>query len=79
METTQTAQQVDARGLVCPMPTIRLGQAIRRVEMGQLVEIWTDDPGSKENMAAWCRNTGHELIEQSSDESTFTYVVRRSR
>lgn len=43
------------------MPTIRLGQAIRKVEIGQLVEVWTDDPGSKENMVAWCTSTGHEL------------------
>jgi tRNA 2-thiouridine synthesizing protein A len=79
MEKTRTGDQVDARGLVCPMPTIRLGQAIRKVEVGQLVEVWTDDPGSKQNMAAWCKNTGHEFVDQSSDVSTFRYVVRRSR
>jgi tRNA 2-thiouridine synthesizing protein A len=79
MGTIEVANQVDARGLVCPMPTIRLGQAIRKVEVGQLVEVLTDDPGSKENMAAWCKNTGHELVEQSASETTFKYVVRRSR
>jgi tRNA 2-thiouridine synthesizing protein A len=79
MGTTEVVNQVDARGLVCPMPTIRLGQAIRKVEVGGLVEVWTDDPGSKENMAAWCKNTGHELVEQSVSETTFKYVVRRSR
>lgn len=75
MDTTQ----VDARGLVCPMPTIRFGQAIRKVDVDQLVELWTDDPGAKENMTAWRRNTAHELVEQSSDDSTYRYVVRRSR
>ena len=78
MDTTQIVRQVDARGLVCPMPTIRLGQAIRKVEVGRLVEVWTDS-GFKQNMAAWCKNTGHELVEQSSDDSSFRYVVRRSR
>lgn len=76
---THVVSQVDARGLVCPMPTIRLGQAIRKVEIGQTVEVWTDDPGSKENMAAWCKNTGHELVANSVDETTFKYMVRRSR
>lgn len=79
MGMTEVVSQVDARGLVCPMPTIRLGQAIRKVEVGQLVEVWTDDPGSKENMAAWCKNTGHELVDQSADDTTFKYTVRRSR
>jgi tRNA 2-thiouridine synthesizing protein A len=79
MGTREVVNRVDARGLVCPMPTIRLGQAIRKVEIGDLVEVWTDDPGSKENMAAWCKNTGHELVGQSAGETTFTYLVRRSR
>jgi tRNA 2-thiouridine synthesizing protein A len=73
------AQKVDATGLVCPMPTIRLGQAIRKVEIGDVVEVWTDDPGSKENMAAWCRNTRHELVDQSFEGPVFKYRVRRSR
>ncbi|MFN2488697.1 MAG: sulfurtransferase TusA family protein [Actinomycetota bacterium] len=76
---TQVGSQIDARGLVCPMPTIRLGQAIRKVEIGELVQVWTDDPGSKENMAAWCRNTGHELVDNWADETTFKYTVRRKR
>jgi tRNA 2-thiouridine synthesizing protein A len=79
MDSTRTVREVDARGLVCPMPTIRLGQAIRKVEVGQLVEVWTDDPGSKENMAAWCKNTGHELVKKSSRDSIFIYLVRRIR
>ncbi|MPZ71046.1 MAG: sulfurtransferase TusA family protein [Actinobacteria bacterium] len=79
MGSAEVVSQVDARGLVCPMPTIRLGQAIRKVEIGQLVEVWTDDPGSKENMTAWCKNTGHELVEHSGDDTAFVYVVKRSR
>lgn len=79
MQIDQVTSFVDARGLVCPMPTIRLGQAIRKVDRGQLVEVWSDDPGSTQNMAAWCRNTGHELVGQSADDDTFKFVVRRRR
>jgi tRNA 2-thiouridine synthesizing protein A len=79
MGTAEVVSQVDARGLVCPMPTIRLGQAIRKVEVGEMVEMWTDDAGSKENMAAWCKNTGHALIDSSVQDGIFKYVVRRSR
>ncbi len=80
MEATHSVvERVDARGLVCPMPTIRLGQAIRRVEIGSVVEVCTDDPGSQGNMAAWCKNTGHDLVDQRSDGTVFTYWVRRAR
>lgn len=79
MDTMETVSQVDARGLVCPMPTIRLGQAIRKVAVGELVEVWTDDPGSKENMTAWCKNTRHELVDETSEAGVFKYWVRRAR
>jgi tRNA 2-thiouridine synthesizing protein A len=72
-------ETVDATGLVCPMPTIRLGQAIRRVNVGDVVEVWTDDPGSEQNMAAWCKNTGHQLADQSLEGTVFKYWVRRVR
>lgn len=72
-------EKVDATGLVCPMPTIRLGQAIRRVGVDDIVEVWTDDPGSTQNMAAWCKNTGHELCDSVAEGPFFKYWVRRKR
>lgn len=72
-------ETVDVRGQVCPMPTIRLGQAMRRVELGHIVEVWTDDPGAHENMTAWSRNTGHELIWSESENGFYKYRFRRSR
>jgi TusA-related sulfurtransferase len=71
--------RVDATGLVCPMPTIRLGQSIRKIGLDEVVEVWTDDPGSKQNMNAWCRNTGHELCDETTEGSVFKYWVRRKR
>ena len=70
-------ERVDARGLVCPMPTIRLGQAIRRVSVGEIVELLSDDPGSEYNMAAWTRNTGHELVHSEKREGVYQFQFRR--
>ena len=60
--TVSVTETVDARGLVCPMPTLRLGQAVKRIKVGDVVEMLSDDPGSHENMTAWTKNTGHELV-----------------
>lgn len=70
---------LDVRGLVCPMPTIRLGQAIRKVNVGEIIEMWTDDPGSQQNMSAWTRNTGHELVSDTIEAGVYKYRVRRGR
>lgn len=76
---TAPTQTLDTRGLVCPMPTIRLGQAIRKIEIGEVIEVWTDDPGSQENMGAWAKNTGHELVSSEVEDGVFKYRVRRGR
>jgi tRNA 2-thiouridine synthesizing protein A len=70
---------VDARGLACPMPTVRLAQAMRGIAVGELLELWTDDAGSPANMAAWTRNTGHPLVREWSEAGMFKYRVRRGR
>ncbi len=76
---TNEIEVLDTRGQVCPMPTIRLGQAIRKIEVGDVIEVWTDDPGSQNNMAAWTKNTGHELVSSDVDGDNYKYRVRRGR
>jgi tRNA 2-thiouridine synthesizing protein A len=75
--TLQILQQVDARGLSCPMPIVKTAQAIRTIASGDLVEVLATDPGSVKDFAAWSRTTGNELVEQSVDGGVFRFVVRR--
>jgi TusA-related sulfurtransferase len=72
-------EKVDARGLVCPMPTLRLSQAIKRIAVGEIVELISDDPGSPENMTAWTKNTGQELVSSTVDGKISTYYVRKKK
>ena len=77
MPTIEIRQQVDARGLSCPMPIVKTAQAIKTLASGDLVEVLATDPGSVKDFAAWSRSTGHELVEQSSDGAVYTFVIRR--
>ncbi len=70
-------ETVDARGLVCPMPTLRLAQAMRRISVGDTVELLSDDPGSQENMTAWTKNTGQELVQTEREDKVFKFWIRR--
>lgn len=73
----QILQQVDARGLSCPMPIVKTAQAIRTIASGDLVEVLATDPGSVKDFAAWSRTTGNELVEQSVDGGVYRFVLRR--
>jgi tRNA 2-thiouridine synthesizing protein A len=74
---TTITQLVDARGLSCPMPIVRTAQAIKSLPSGYVIEVLATDPGSVKDFAAWCRSTGNELIESSSDGAVYRFVIRR--
>jgi tRNA 2-thiouridine synthesizing protein A len=77
MNVLEIAAQVDARGLSCPMPIVRTAQTIRSLESGAVVEVLATDPGSLKDFTAWCRSTGNELLEQTSDGPVHRFVIRR--
>jgi tRNA 2-thiouridine synthesizing protein A len=68
---------VDARGLSCPMPIVRTAQAVKGMPSGAFLELLATDVGSIKDVAAWCRATSNELIEQTSDGALYRFVIRR--
>lgn len=55
---------VDARGLLCPLPLLKLRQALRHCKTGELVSIITTDPGSQKDIPSYLRQSSHELVQQ---------------
>ena len=70
-------QQLDARGLNCPMPIVKTAQAIKGLASGQTLEVLATDPGSTKDFAAWSKSTGNELVEQSVDGGVFRFVLKK--
>lgn len=54
--------RVDARGVLCPVPIIRLARAARDAKPGTVVELLSDDPAAQHDVPAWCRMRGHALL-----------------
>ncbi len=77
MPVIEIAQSVDARGLSCPMPIVKTAQAVKGLPSGAVIELLATDAGSIKDVAAWCRATGNELIEQTSDGAVYRFVIRR--
>lgn len=70
---------LDCRGLLCPMPIIEASKVIKGMEVGQILEMLATDPGSKPDMEAWARQTGHELLDVQEEDGLFKFYVRRSK
>jgi tRNA 2-thiouridine synthesizing protein A len=77
MPLVEITQTVDARGLSCPMPIVKTAQAVKSLPSGAVVELLATDAGSIKDVAAWCRSTGNQLIEQTSDGAVYRFVICR--
>lgn len=73
------AHFLDCRGLLCPMPVVKLSRAIKAVEPGALIEMLATDPGSVPDLEAYERQTGHQVVERSEADGVFRFLVRRTR
>ena len=76
MTVLEITARVDARGQSCPMPIVRTAQAARAMPAGTVIEVLATDPGSQRDFVAWCRSTGHELVEQATEGSVHRFVIR---
>ena len=72
------AMPVDARGLQCPGPIMKLKKSIDTLEAGrQLVQTATD-PGFARDVASWCKMTGNELVDLKTDGGVTTAVIEKA-
>jgi tRNA 2-thiouridine synthesizing protein A len=70
-------QTLDAKGLNCPLPILKAKKAIMALPVGGTLEVLATDPGAVKDFAAFCRTTGHELVEQTTEGNVFRFVLRR--
>ncbi len=74
----KAATVVDARGCACPGPLMEAKKAIGKVKVGEVLEILSNDPGTKGDMPLWANKVGHEFLGSlSADGYDRIFVVRR--
>ena len=70
-------KELDTRGLNCPLPLLKAKKALAEMESGQLLKVVATDPGSMRDFQAFSRQTGNELVEQTSAGDEFIHVLKR--
>jgi TusA-related sulfurtransferase len=70
-------QELDTRGLNCPLPILKAKKALTTMQSGQLLKVWSTDPGSLRDFSAFAKQTGHVLMEQQTVGNEFIHVLRR--
>lgn len=70
---------IDARGTACPGPLLEAKKGIGQVKVGQILEIKSNDKGSRKDIAAWAAKVGHEFLGILEAEGHDRLLVRRKK
>jgi tRNA 2-thiouridine synthesizing protein A len=73
----QKDETLDCKGLMCPMPIVKLAKKMKELPAGKVLEMVSDDVGSKEDVPAWCKRTNNELVEMKEDKGVFYYYIKK--
>ncbi|MFQ5755546.1 MAG: sulfurtransferase TusA family protein [Acidiferrobacterales bacterium] len=71
-------QELDARGLNCPLPILRAKKALNDMNSGQTLHIVATDPGSVKDFEAFAKQTGNELLESGENDGEFSFVLKKA-
>ncbi len=77
-ENISESKTLDARGLSCPGPLMKLKLAIDEMEEGKILKVLASDPGFYEDIKQWCKRTGCELLDLSKKSGEIIAFVKKS-
>jgi tRNA 2-thiouridine synthesizing protein A len=70
-------QELDTRGLSCPLPILKTKKSLNGLSSGQVLKIVATDPGSVKDMQAFSKQTGHVLLSSSEEGKEFVFFMRK--
>ena len=73
----EAQKEIDTRGLNCPLPILKAKKALADMASGEILKVLATDPGSVRDFQAFARQTGNELVEQSTEADEFIHFLRR--
>ena len=71
-------QELDARGLNCPLPILRAKKTLNAMTSGQILKIMATDPGSIKDFEAFAIQTGNKLLDSSEVDGEFHFTLKKS-
>lgn len=71
--------KIDARGAFCPGPLMELIAALKLVQVGDEIEVWSSDKGSVADIPEWVNKVKHEMVGVNQEDGYWSIVVRKAK
>ncbi len=69
--------ELDLKGLLCPMPMVRVSQNISKIPVGGILKATATDPGSMADIPSWARTAGQQVVKAEKDGKNFVFYIKR--
>jgi TusA-related sulfurtransferase len=77
-EELKVVKVMDLKGMPCPMPVVKVSKGIKEVQVGEVVEAHSTDPGSLTDFPAWARTSGNEILKTEQDGEVIKFFIKRN-
>ncbi|MBS0564546.1 MAG: sulfurtransferase TusA family protein [Proteobacteria bacterium] len=77
--TTDIDAEIDAAGLLCPLPVLKAQRRLRSMRGGAVLRLIATDPASWVDVPHFCATGGHELLSAAAEGETRTYLIRKGK
>ena len=79
MDAIEHNAELDAIGLLCPLPVLKARKRLEPLAVGHVLKVLADDPAAVVDVPHFCVEAGHELVGQDTDGPTLTFFIRKRR
>ena len=73
---TEFNQMLDATGLNCPLPILKAKKQLNSLSSGEVLYIIATDSGSVKDFGAFCKQTGHTLLDSSEADGMYHFYIK---
>jgi TusA-related sulfurtransferase len=79
MSEQKPAKNLDCIGLYCPQPLFQTREQIDTIEVGEILEVLSDDPAAEEDLKRFAKRTGHEIVKFEKNGNILTFWIKRTK
>jgi tRNA 2-thiouridine synthesizing protein A len=70
-------QELDTRGLSCPLPILKTKKSLNSLTSGQVLKVVATDPGAVKDFQAFAKQTGHALLSSTEENREYVFYMRK--
>jgi len=78
-EKIEPKKTLDCIGLFCPEPLFQTRENIDSIEVGEVLEVLTDDPAAEEDLTRFAKRTGHEILHFEKGEDRMRFLIKKTK